>query len=108
MKAAISTADRQLVVLESKLDELNLSGDEEEESEREEGKSEAVRQLEEGRKALEAARKLLEELLSKAQEEAVAKAAAVHSNHSSTVTFAKQNSGVQAHTIHGGVIFGRN
>jgi hypothetical protein len=105
VKTAISTADRQLVVLESKLDEFNLSSEEEEEIEGKEGKSEVLQQLEEGRKALEASQKLLNELLSKAQEDAIAKAAAGPSTHS--VTFGNQNSGVQGYNIYGGVTIGR-
>jgi hypothetical protein len=61
-----------------------------------------LRQLEEGRKAVNASRKLLEELLSKSQEEAVAKAAR-NQSHSTTVTFGNQNSGLQVGTINGGV-----
>lgn len=105
VKTAIGTADRQLVVLESKLDEFKLSSEEEEEVEGKEGKSEVLQQLEEGRKALEASQKLLNELLSKAQEDAVAKAAAGPS--ASSVKFGNQNSGVQGYNIYGGVTIGR-
>jgi hypothetical protein len=45
----------------------------------------------------------LDELLSKAQEEAVVKATAKNQNHSTIVTFGNQNSGFQASTINGGV-----
>lgn len=98
-------------MLEHNLKEMNLSDDEEEEEEATpaEGKVEALRQLEEERKALDASQKLLNELLAKAQEEAVAKAAG-NQNHSTTVTFGDNNSGFQAGTITGGVsglTFGR-
>ncbi|KAH8723890.1 hypothetical protein GQ44DRAFT_827760 [Phaeosphaeriaceae sp. PMI808] len=112
VKGAVTTTDKQLVVLESKLDELNLSSDDEEAAGPKEGKAEALQQLEEERKALDASRRLLDELLSKAQEEAVAKAAAKNQGSSTTVTsvtFGNQNSGQQAGVINGGVhgaIFG--
>lgn len=67
-----------------------------------EGKVEALRQLEEERKAVNASRKLLDELLSKSQEEAVAKAAG-NQSRATTVTFGNQNSGFQAGIINGGI-----
>ena len=79
---------------------MNLSDDDEDAAGPAEDRAEALRQLEEERKALDASRKLLDELLSKSQEEAVAKAAG---GHSTTVTFGNQNSGFQAGTITGGV-----
>ena len=88
---------------------MNLSDDDEEAAAPAEGKAEALRQLEEERKALDASRRLLDELLSKSQEEAVAKAAA-NEGPSTTVTFGHHNSGFQAGTITGGVsgiTFGR-
>ena len=104
VKGAIKTTDKQLVVLESKLEELNLSSDEEEEAaEPREGKTEALRQLEEEHKAAIASRRLLDELLSKAQEEAVAKVAAKNRGIFTTVTFGNQNTGFQAGVINGGV-----
>jgi hypothetical protein len=106
IKGAVTTTDKQLVVLESKLEELNLSSDDDEEAGPKEGKAEAFQQLEEERKALGASRMLLEELLLKAQEDAVAKAAAKSQDSSTTVntvTFGNQNSGQQAGVINGGV-----
>lgn len=100
-KGAITTTDRQLVVLESKLEELNVSSDDEDEPKV--GKPEALRQLESEREALSASRKLLEELLFKAQEEAVAKVAAGNQGTSATVTFGNQNSGFQAGVVNGGI-----
>lgn len=95
--------DKQLIVLENKLEELNVSSDDEEEAaERNEGRAEALLQLEEERKVVNASRKLLEELLSKLQEEDVAKAVGNRSG-STMVTFGTQNSGFQAGTIGGGV-----
>jgi len=89
--------------LENKVEGMNLSGDDEEAVGPTEGKAEALRQLEEERKALESSRKLLEELLSKSQEEAVAKAAARNQGHSTTISFGKQNRGFQAGIIKGDV-----
>ena len=88
--------------MENKLEELNLSSNDEEAATPEEGKAEALLQLEEERKAVNVSRKLLEELLSKSQEEAVAKAAGNQSGLTK-VTFGNQNSGFQAGTINGGV-----
>jgi hypothetical protein len=102
VKGAITTADKQLTVLEKKLEELDLSSDGEEAAGPKEGKAEALRQFEEERKAINASRKLLDELLSKSQEEGVAKAAGNQSS-STTVTFGNQNSGLQVGTINGGV-----
>jgi len=89
-------------VLENKVKEMNLSDDEEEVATPAEGKTEAMLQLEEEVKGLKASQKLLHELLSKSQDEAVARAAGNQSN-STTVTFGAQNSGFQAGNIHGGV-----
>jgi hypothetical protein len=82
--------------------EMNLSDDEEEVATPPEGKNEAIRQLEEEFKGLKASQKLLQELLSKSQDDAVARAAGNQSS-STTVTFGAQNSGFQAWNINGGV-----
>jgi hypothetical protein len=106
VKSAVTRTDKQLVVLESKLEELSLSSDDDEAAGPKEGKAEALQQLEEERKALQVSRMLLDELLSKAQEEAVAKAAAKSQDSSTTVTtatFGNQNSGQQTGIINGGV-----
>lgn len=102
VKDAITTAEKQLVVLEDRLEELNLSSDDDEAAGSAEGKSEAMRQLEEELKAVKASQKLLNELLSKSQEEAIMKAAG-NQSHSTTVTFGDNNSGFQAGTVNGGV-----
>lgn len=113
VKSAVTTTDKQLAVLESKVEELDLSSDDDEEAGDKEGKAEVLQQLEEERKALGASRTLLEKLLSKAQEDAVAKATAKSQDSSTTVTtvtFGEQNSGQQAGVINGGVhgaVFGR-
>lgn len=86
---------------------MNLSNDDEEAVTPAEGKTEALRQLEEERKALDASRKLLDELLSKAREDSVAKAAVGNQSGSTTVTvgsvtFGKDNKGYQAAHVAGG------
>ncbi|KAH8595377.1 hypothetical protein B0O99DRAFT_686797 [Bisporella sp. PMI_857] len=57
---------------DNKVEEMNLSNDDEEAATLAEGKAEALRKLKEGHKVLNASRKLLDKLLSKAQEDAVA------------------------------------
>jgi hypothetical protein len=97
-------------VLEIKLEELNLSSDDEEAAGSREGKTEALRQVEEEFKGVKASQKLLNELLSKSQEETVAQAVG-NQSVPTTVTFGAQNSGFQAGNINGGVsgiTFGRN
>lgn len=88
--------------MDDKLEEMNVSSDEEEVAGNKEDKAGALRQLEEERKALDTTRKLLDELLSKTQEEAVAKAAGAQS-HSPNISFGNQNSGFEAGIINGGV-----
>lgn len=101
VKGAMTTTEKQLIVLESKVEEMNLS-DDDEVATLVEGKTEALRQLEEELKGVKASQKLLGELLSKSQEEAVAKAAG-NQGGSTTLTFGAQNSGFQAGIINGGV-----
>ncbi|KAH6704283.1 hypothetical protein BKA61DRAFT_493498 [Leptodontidium sp. MPI-SDFR-AT-0119] len=109
VNGAITKADRQLVVLENKLEEMNLSsGDDNDTAGSSQGKVEVMRQLEEELKGAKATRKLLNELLSKSQEEAIAKAVQSQ-NGSITVSFGAQNSGFQAGNINGtvsGMTFG--
>jgi len=81
---------------------MNLSDDEEEVATPAEGKTEALRQLEEELEGVKASQKLLNELLSKSQEDAVAKAAGNQSG-SPTVTFGANYKGFQAGNINGGV-----
>jgi len=71
IKRAIGAADEQLTVLENRLEELNLTTDDQEVAESMESKAEVLLQLEEERKELSASRKLLDELLSRSQVEAV-------------------------------------
>ena len=89
-------------MLENKLEELNLSSDNDDTARSGEGKAEVLRQLEEELNGVKASQKLLNELLSKSQEEAIAKAAGSQTG-SVTVSFGAQNSGFQAGSINGGV-----
>lgn len=96
-------------MVESRLEELNLSSDDQEAAGSTESNAEALQQLEEEREALNASRKVLDELLSKSKEDAIAKAAAKNQSHSTAVTFGNQNSGFQAGSINGaisGITFG--
>jgi hypothetical protein len=102
IKSAITTTDKQLVVVENKLEELDLSNHDEGATGSRKDKTGVFRQLEEELKAVKASQKLLNELLAKSQEEAVAETAGNQSS-STTVTFGAQNSGFQAGTINGGV-----
>jgi hypothetical protein len=104
VKGAVTTTNRQLVVLESKLEELSLSSDDDEEAGSKEGKAEVLQQLEEERKALEVSRTLLDELLLKAQEEAVFKAAAKAPDSPTNVraNFGDNNRGFQTAVNNGG------
>lgn len=101
IKGAIASTDKQLIVMEHQLEELNLSSDEE--AENIESRAQALQQVEREQSAAELSRKLLDELLSKSREEAVAKAAAEYKSGSTNVTFGNNNWGFQAGTISGGV-----
>ncbi|KAG4427664.1 hypothetical protein IFR05_016852 [Cadophora sp. M221] len=80
LESGITTVDKQLIVLEDKLEDLNLSSDEE--VAEGEGKVEALEQLKEQLGGLRASQKLLNKLMAK---------------------FVVRNSGFQAETINGGV-----
>ena len=107
VESAIAVADRQLILWEDKMKDINPSDDDEEAATAEEGKDEALRQLQEQGEALTASRKLLDELLAQAQEEAVAKAAEGYQSGSTVslsgnVTFGAGNRGMQTGHIAGG------
>lgn len=98
--AAIVTTDRQLVVLENRLEEIRLSEDEDDEEEPEDNQSDVLGQLEEQLKGMKASQALLQELLAKTQEDVVAKAAKEQAGKI-TVTFGTNNSGFQAGVFRG-------
>jgi len=83
------------------VEEIKLSDNDKEVATPAKRKTKALQQLEE-LKGVKASQKLLSELLSKSQEEAVAKAAGSQIG-STTVIFGAQNSGFQAGIIKGGV-----
>jgi hypothetical protein len=92
-----------------RLEELNTASDDQVKAESTENRSDILKQMEEERTALNASRKLLGELLSKVQEDAVAKAAMDSQTRSTTVTFGTQNSGFQIGVSNGpisGISFG--
>jgi hypothetical protein len=106
---AIGTTDERLTEVRKRLEEINLTGDVQKEVESTDSKADTLRQNEEERKALNVSRKLLDELLLKAQEDAVAKAAVEKQNHSTQVTFGGHNSGFQIGISNGpisGISFG--
>jgi CRISPR/Cas system CMR subunit Cmr4 (Cas7 group RAMP superfamily) len=100
VKRALANADRQLVLLDDKKEDVDRDDDEEE------WKPEKLQLLEERLKAMEASHRLLEELLSQAQEDMIAKAAAEDKSNSSTksaVVHGDQVSGMKVvGTISGG------
>jgi hypothetical protein len=92
-----------------RLEELNTASEDQIKAQSTEDMAKALKQIEEELKALSASRNLLGELLSKAQEDAIAKAAAERQTGSTTVTFGTHNSGFQAGVINGpisGISFG--
>lgn len=104
VKGTIMTTDKQLILLENRVEEMNLSDDDQEVATPVEGRTEALRQLEEELIGVKASQKLLNELLLKSQEEAVMKAAGSQSQSGSiTVTFGDNSSGFGAGVINGGV-----
>jgi hypothetical protein len=93
-------------VLENKLEELNLSSDDNNDTTgSSQGKAGVLRQYEEELKGVKASQKLLNELLSKSREEAVTKATG-NQTGSITMSFGAQNSGFQAGNINGVVNYG--
>lgn len=88
---------------------MHLTGSRHERGQNEEDITNAVKQIEEERAALGSSRKLLEELLSKAREDVIARAASENQNRSTEVTFGNNNSGFQIGISNGpisGISFG--
>jgi hypothetical protein len=95
--------------VDSSLGEIRLTNSTHEQGPKEENVRNAVKQIEEEQVALDCSWKLLEELLSKVQEDAVARAANESRTRSTEVKFEDYNSGFQAGTINGpisGISFG--
>ncbi|OCK85163.1 hypothetical protein K432DRAFT_343639 [Lepidopterella palustris CBS 459.81] len=107
---AITSTDLQLAEMETALGEIRLTGSAHEEGQNEEDITNAVKQIEEEQVALGGSRTLLEELLSKAREDFIARAASESKKRSTGVTFGNSNSGFQAGVVIGpisGVTFGK-
>jgi len=106
---AITSTNTQLAEVESTLGEIRLTNSTHEQGQNEEDATNAVKQIEEERTALGCLRKLLEELLSKARQDVIARAASEGQKRSTEVTFGSNNSGFQAGIINGpigGISFG--
>ena len=92
-----------MVVLQDRLEELEVSSDEEEGSISPQDKAEVKQRLKDEHDALDISQKLLRELLAKSQEEAIEKAALGSQKSPTTIRFGKQNKGFQTGIIHGNV-----
>jgi hypothetical protein len=106
---AIAATDKQLTEVESTLGELHLTDAGQEGAHNVEDKEKALEQIKEEQIALDSSRILLQELLSKAREEVVSRAATESQNRSTQVTFGNQNAGVQIGISNGpisGISFG--
>ena len=101
IKDAITSTNKQLIVLKHKLEKINLSSDEKAKNTK--SKVQALQRVEEERSAIELSRKLLNELLSKSQKKIVAKVVAENKSDSIIVTFDNDNSRFQASIISGEV-----
>ena len=106
---AIAATDKQLTEVESTLGELRLTDASQEGVQNVEDKEKALEQIKEEQIALDSSRILLQELLSKAREEVVSRAATESQDRSTKVTFGNQNSGFQIGISNGpisGISFG--
>lgn len=106
---AIAVTDKQLTEVESTLGELRLVDAGQEGVQNAEDKDKALEQIQEEQIALDSSRKLLQELLSKAREEVLSRAASDSQNRSTQVTFGNQNAGFQIGISNGsisGISFG--
>lgn len=98
ISSAITSTDTQLAEIETSLGELHLSDAGEEQSEDVETVAITTRQIEVERNALRSSRQLLEALFSKANEEALLKAASETQSRLMHVTFGNQGKGFQIGT----------
>jgi hypothetical protein len=94
----VTSTDRQLAEVETSLGELQLSDAGQEQNQDAEDMAHTVKQIEAERSALDSSRKLLEELLSKAKEQAILRAASERRNRSTHITFGNQGKGFQIGT----------
>jgi hypothetical protein len=106
---AIAATDKQLTEVESTLGELRLIDAGQEGVQNSEDKDKALERIKEEQIALESSRILLQELLSKAREEVLSRAASEGQNRSTQVTFGDQSAGFQIGINNGpisGISFG--
>jgi hypothetical protein len=106
---AIATTDKQLMEVESTLGELRLIDASQGGAQNAEDKDKALERIKEEQTALDSSRTLLQELLSKAREEVVSRAASESQNRSTQITFGNQNAGFQIGISNGpisGISFG--
>jgi hypothetical protein len=109
IEGAINATDNRVNSLENQLVGLNLGATNRNPVNETASESNPTRQLEDERQALNVSRKLLEDLLSKSQDEAIAKAVTEIQSRTTARTFGNQNSGFQAGIINGpvsGINFG--
>ena len=95
---AILSTDKKLAEAENSLGGLYIGGNSEEQGQDAEDILTIVKQVEEERSGLDSSRKLLEELLLRAQEEAVFKAASEMRSGSTHITFGNLEKGLQIGT----------
>jgi methyl-accepting chemotaxis protein len=98
ISTAVTSTDRQLAEVETRLGELQLGDAAQEQNQNAEDMANTVKQIEAERSALDSSRKLLEELLSKAKEEAILRAASERQNRSTHMSFGNQGKGFQIGT----------
>jgi hypothetical protein len=98
ISTAVTSTDRQLAEVETSLGELQLGDAGQEQNQNAEDMANTVKQIEAERSALDSSRKLLEELLSKAKEEAILRAASERQSRSTHMTFGNQGKGFQIGT----------
>ncbi|KAF2807031.1 uncharacterized protein BDZ99DRAFT_422403 [Mytilinidion resinicola] len=106
---AITLTASQLADVEAALREARLTVPTHDQGQNNEDIISSVKQVEEEQAALSCSRKLLEELLSKAREDVIAKAASESQERLTRVTFGNNNSGFQVGIINGpisGISFG--
>jgi hypothetical protein len=106
---AIAATDKQLTEVESTLGELRLIDASQEGVQNAEDKDKALERIKEEQIALDSSRIVLQELLSKAREEVVSRAASESQNRSTQITFGNQNAGFQIGISNGpisGISFG--
>lgn len=99
----MTTVGERRIVLEKKLEDIDVDGTRLGEDVDTDGKKEALEQLQEERKALDTSRTLLDGLLLRLGEEQVSKTVSDHHTHQTNVRFGNNNKGFQAATVNGAI-----